>query len=127
MDKNEVRNIPLFADLDDSDLQVVTTFSQERSVGEGDVLVREGDYSDEVVVIREGTAEVRRGDEVLAELGPGDIFGEVGVLSGDMRSATIRATGGMRLLVFTTFDFKRVRSLPGMSERIDEVVAARGS
>ena len=67
MDKARLKAIPLFANLDDHDLQVIATFANETSVSEGDVLVREGDFSYELMAIEEGTAEVRRGDEILAD------------------------------------------------------------
>ncbi len=125
MDRARLRNVPLFADLSDSDLEVVSAFASEKSVSAGDVLVREGDFSDEFVAIEEGTAEVLHGEEVFAQLEPGDFFGEVGVMSKEMRSATVRATSGMRLLTMSTFDFKRIQKLPGVQAKIDEAVEAR--
>ena len=89
MDKSRLKAIPLFANLDDHDLQVSATCANETSVSEGDVLVREGDFSYELMAIEEGQAEVRRGDTVVATLGPGDFFGEMGVLKNELRTATI--------------------------------------
>lgn len=125
MDKARLKEIPLFAELEDSDLDVIATFAQETSVGEGDTLVREGDFSNDFIAIEEGTAEVERGGDVVATLGPGDFFGEVGVMGKEMRAATVRATSGMRLLTLTTFDFKRMQKLPGVMEKIDRVIAER--
>jgi CRP/FNR family transcriptional regulator, cyclic AMP receptor protein len=125
MDKARLRAIPLFANLDDHDLQVIATFANETSVSDGDVLVREGDFSYELMAIEEGTAEVRRGDEVLATLGPGDFFGEVGVLQNEMRNATIVATTAMRLITLTTWEIKRMRNMPGVMDKINETIAAR--
>jgi cAMP-dependent protein kinase regulator len=125
MDKARLQAIPLFATLDDHDLGVIATFANETSVSTGDVLVREGDFSYELMAIEEGTAEVRRGDEVLATLGPGDFFGEVGVLKNEMRNATIVATSAMRLITLTTWELKRMRNMPGVMEKINETIAAR--
>ncbi len=125
MDKARLKAIPLFANLDDHDLQVIATFANETSVSEGDVLVREGDFSYELMAIEEGTAEVRRGDEALATLGPGDFFGEVGVLQNEMRNATITATTAMRLITLTTWELKRMRNMPGVMDKINETIAAR--
>ena len=61
-------------------------------MSEGKHLVDEGDYAYEFMAIEEGTAEVRRGDEKLAELGPGDFFGEMGLLGARRRNATVIAT-----------------------------------
>ena len=125
MDKARLKAIPLFANLDDHDLQVIATFADETSVSEGEVLVREGDFSYELMAIEEGSAEVRRGDEVVATLGPGDFFGEVGVLQNEMRNATIVATTGMRLITLTTWEIKRMRNMPGVMDKINETIAAR--
>jgi CRP-like cAMP-binding protein len=104
---------------------VIATFANETSVSEGDVLVREGDFSYELMAIEEGTAEVRRGADVVATLGPGDFFGEMGVLKNEMRTATIIATSSMRLITLTTWELKRMRNMPGVMEKINEVIAAR--
>jgi CRP-like cAMP-binding protein len=125
MDKARLKAIPLFENLDDHDLQVIATFANETSVSEGDVLVREGDFSYELMAIEEGQAEVRRGDTVVATLGPGDFFGEMGVLKNELRTATIVATSGMRLITLTTWELKRMRNMPGVMEKINETIAAR--
>ena len=125
MDKARLKGIPLFANLDDHDLQVIATFEDETSISEGDVLVREGDFSYDLIAIEEGTAEVRRGAETVATLGPGDFFGEMGVLKNEMRNATVVATSGMRIVTLTTWELKRMRNMPGVMERIQEVVDSR--
>jgi CRP/FNR family transcriptional regulator, cyclic AMP receptor protein len=125
MDKARLKAIPLFANLDDHDLQVIATFADETSVSEGEVLVREGDFSYELMAIEEGTAEVRRGDESVATLGPGDFFGEVGVLQNEMRNATIVAKSAMRLITLTTWEIKRMRNMPGVMDKINETIEAR--
>jgi cAMP-dependent protein kinase regulator len=125
MDKGRLKAIPLFANLDDHDLQVIATFANETSVSEGDVLVREGDFSYELMAIEEGTAEVRRGDEIVATLGPGDFFGEMGVLKNELRTATIVASSSMRLITLTTWELKRMRNMPGVMDKINEVIASR--
>jgi CRP/FNR family cyclic AMP-dependent transcriptional regulator len=125
MDKARLKAIPLFANLDDHDLGVIATFANETSVSEGEVLVREGDFSYELMAIEEGTAEVRRGSETVATLGPGDFFGEMGVLKNEMRTATIVASSSMRLITLTTWEVKRMQKMPGVMEKIDEVIASR--
>ena len=127
MDKARLKAIPLFANLDDHDLGVIATFADETSVTEGDVLVREGDFSYELMAIEEGQAEVRRGDTVVATLGPGDFFGEMGVVNNEMRTATIVATSSMRLITLTTWELKRMRNMPGVMEKINEAIAARSA
>jgi CRP/FNR family transcriptional regulator, cyclic AMP receptor protein len=125
MDKARLKAIPLFANLDDHDLQVIATFANETSVSEGDVLVREGDFSYELMAIEEGQAEVRRGGEAVATLGAGDFFGEIGVLKNELRTATVVAVTAMRLITLTTWELKRMRNMPGVMDKINEVIAAR--
>ena len=126
MDKSRLKAIPLFANLDDHDLGVIATFANETSVSEGDVLVREGDFSYELMAIEEGTAEVKRGGETVATLGQGDFFGEIGVLQNEMRNSTVVATSPMRLITLTTWEIKRMRDMPGVMDRINETITARG-
>ena len=125
MDKSRLKAIPLFANLDDHDLGVIATFANETSVSAGDTLVREGDFSYELMAIEEGQAEVKRGDEVVATLGPGDFFGEMGVLQNELRTATITAATPMRLITLTTWELKRMKNMPGVMEKINEVIASR--
>lgn len=125
MDKERLRAIPLFEGLDDHDLSVIATFADETSVSPGDTLVREGDFSYELMAIEEGSADVKRGDETVATLGPGDFFGEVGLLENQMRNATVVATSPMRLITLTTWELKRMRKMPGVMERINQTIEAR--
>ena len=62
-------------------LKVIAAFAEEKSVSEGDTLVREGDFSDQLIAIEEGSGRGRHGDEAVATLGPGDFFGEDGVVA----------------------------------------------
>ena len=125
MDKARLKAIPLFAELDDGDLQKIATFANETSVSEGEVLVREGDFSYELMAIEEGKAAVRRGDQTIAELGPGDFFGEMGVLQNEMRTATVVATSPMRLVTMTHWELKRMRDMPGVMEAIQKTAESR--
>ena len=77
MDASRLKSIPLFEEVGDEELDQIAPFAQEVSVPEGQVLVREGDFSYELMAIEEGEAEVTRGGEHLADLGPGDFFGEM--------------------------------------------------
>jgi CRP-like cAMP-binding protein len=79
------------------------------------------------MAIEEGSAEVRRGDEHVAELGPGDFFGEVGMLGeGERRTATVVATSPMRLITLDRWDLRRLeKSIPSAVERIRAAAAER--
>lgn len=108
MDPDRLRAIPLFASLDDETLRGIATFATETSVPAGKHLLNEGDYAYEFMAIEEGEAEVVRGGERLALLGPGDFFGEIALLEKTMRTASVIATTPMRLVTLTHWDLKRV-------------------
>jgi CRP-like cAMP-binding protein len=124
MDPNRLREIPVFSDIPDDELRTLATFASETSVAAGTTLVREGDYSYEFMAIEEGTAEVRHDDQVVATLGPGEFFGEMGVLRRGLRNATVVATAPMRLMTLTSWDLGRV---PTTRERIERVLAQRAA
>jgi len=123
MDVGRLRSIPLFADVPDGDLRRIATFAVEDSAGQGTTLVREGDYSTELVAIQEGTAEVQQHGKTIATLGPGDIFGETGVLEKGLRNASVVATSPIRMVKLTTWDIKRLA--PETLARLREVVDER--
>ena len=126
MDAARLKKIPVFADLSDADLQTVATLASEVSVPAGKELVREGDFSYDLLAIEEGTAKVERDGSQLAELGPGDVVGEIGVLAGEQRNATVTATSPMLLVTLDRWDVKRLTRLaPSAVEHLRELVAAR--
>jgi cAMP-dependent protein kinase regulator len=123
VDPNRLRAIELFSQLSDEDLRKVATFATETSVPEGTNLVREGDYSTELIGIEEGTADVIHDGQTLASLSAGDVFGEMGLLEKEMRSASVVATSPMRLVKLTRWELKR---LPDETvERLRGVIAER--
>jgi CRP-like cAMP-binding protein len=122
MDPARLQAIPLFSDLDEETLRAVATFAAEKSVPAGEELVKEGDYAHEFMAIEEGEAEVLRGGERIATLGPGDFFGEIAVLEKTLRTATVVATKPMRLVTLTHWDLKRVG---GAIEKIRQTLEER--
>ena len=126
MDPARLRKIPVFSDLEDDELESIATLAAEVSVPEGKELVREGDYSYDVLAIEEGTASVERHGEHLADLGPGDVVGEMGVLQREQRNATVVATSPMRLVTLTSWDIRRLqKTAPNAVAHLREVVAQR--
>jgi CRP-like cAMP-binding protein len=108
MDPDRLKTIPLFSTLSDKALNTVSVFASETSVSSGKRLVHEGDYSYDLIVIETGTADVIKGGEVIGSLGPGDVFGEMGMLSGSKRSADVVATSSMHLVTLSKWDLKRI-------------------
>jgi CRP/FNR family cyclic AMP-dependent transcriptional regulator len=126
LDASRLKSIPLFEEVGDEELAQIAPFAQEVSVEEGKVLVREGDFSYEFMAIEEGTAEVTRGGEHVADLGPGDFFGEMGLLEKTLRNATVTAKTPTRLVTLTGWDLRRVeRTAPQAIERVRAVLEER--
>jgi CRP/FNR family cyclic AMP-dependent transcriptional regulator len=126
MDTARLKRIPVFADLDDESLSNIAALAAEVSVPAGKELVREGDYSYDVLAIEEGTASVQRGDEHIADLGPGDVIGEMGVLERSQRNATVVATSPMLLVTLTSWDIRKLRkSTPAVVDHLRGVVEQR--
>lgn len=126
MDPTRLKSIKLFQDVPDEALREVATFANEVSVEEGKHLVDEGDYSYEFMAIEEGTAKVLREGEEVAELGPGDFFGEAGLLERHRRNATVVAASPVRLITLTGWDLRRLeKSSPEAFEQIRETMESR--
>ncbi len=126
MDAARLKNISVFAGLDDEALQSIAALAAEVSVPEGKELVREGDYSYDVLAVEEGTARVERNGEIVAEVGPGEIIGEMGVLERSQRSATVVATSPMRLVTLTSWDVRRLRkTAPDAVDHLRSLVERR--
>jgi len=76
--------------------------------------------------IEEGSAEVRLDGEIVADLGPGDVFGEIGVAEHGLRSASVVATSPVRLIWFSHWDVRRLRkALPEADRRLAELIEQR--
>ena len=126
MDPARLKKIPMFSDLDEKELASIAALAAEVSVPDGKELVREGDYSYDVLAIEEGTARVDRHGEHIADLGPGDVFGEMGVLKREQRNATVVATSPMLLVTLTSWDIRRLqKTAPNAVDHLREVVAQR--
>ena len=126
MNQKRLAELALFEGLDEEALRTIAKTAHELSVSDGAELVREGDYSYELTVIDEGEAVVLHGDEEVAKLGPGDVFGEAGVLTKGHRNATVRATTPMRLMTLTGWDMRRLRNrIPQLAERLEALAAER--
>ncbi len=126
MDASQLKRIPLFSDASDEELKQVAAFAQSKEIPEGEEIVSEGGFSRELLAIEEGTAEVTRDGERLADLGPGDVFGEAGMLDDSMRSATVTSTSRMRLISLGHFEVKRLKKdAPGVYRSIEQLVEER--
>jgi CRP/FNR family transcriptional regulator, cyclic AMP receptor protein len=123
MDPNRLKQIPIFSHLSDEEAKRLAAFATETSVADGQILMKQGDYSTELIAIQEGTADVIQDGMKIASLGEGDLIGEMGLIEREPRNADVIATSPMRVMKLTHWEIRR------MSEetlnRIKEIVAAR--
>jgi CRP-like cAMP-binding protein len=123
----QLKRIPLFSDASDEELKQVAAFAESTEASEGAEVIGEGQFSRALMAIEEGTAEVTRDGEHIADLGPGDIFGEAGMLDDSMRSATVTATSPLKLISMGHFEVKRLKKdAPDVYAKIEQLVAERG-
>jgi CRP/FNR family transcriptional regulator, cyclic AMP receptor protein len=128
LDATQLKRIPLFADASDDELKRVVLFAESKEVPEGEVVLQEGGFSNELLAIEDGTAEVTRDGEHVADLSRGDIFGEAGMLDDSMRSATVTATSRLKLISLRHFEVQRLKKdAPKVYAAIEELVEQRKS
>lgn len=126
MDATQLKRIRIFEDVADEDLRVVTTFATSDEVPEGTVIVKEGDFANDFMAIEEGTAKVTRGGEEVAQLGPGDIFGEISLLEKEKRAANVEATSRVKLIKIDRWELQRMKKvLPDVFHRIEQLAGER--
>ena len=111
VDSSGIARFPNFSDLPAEELDEVAAAMREVEVEVGATIVTVDDYGTAIYFIEEGTAEVLDdGGETTQGLGPGDTFGEIGLLLTGQRTATVVARTPMRLLSLSGQDFERVRA-----------------
>ena len=106
-----LRSIPLFSDLSDDDIDVITEMSVEKTVPRATVILSEGDIGDSLYVIIDGRVKVFIGDEngreiILKILGPGDFFGEMSLIDKEPRSASVAALEATTLKILSQQAFQ---------------------
>ena len=126
VDVNHLEHVPLFSSLPRPQLQRISQLADEVDVKPGKELVHEGAFAYEFFAIEDGTAEVTRAGEHIADLGPGDFFGEIGSIKRDARNATVTATSPLTAIVMSAGDFRRMSAeLPEVAAAIEEAVRER--
>jgi CRP/FNR family transcriptional regulator, cyclic AMP receptor protein len=123
MDQTRLKAIPIFADLSDEEAHRLSAFATEQSIAEGQILMKQGDYSVELIAIEEGSADVNRDGVKIASLGKGDLIGEMGLFERRPRNADVIATSPMRVIKLTHWEIRRMSD--DTIERIRQVIEQR--
>ena len=122
----QLASIPLFESLSVSDLHELAGWFDVQEASEGVRLTGEGAAGYSFYLLLEGTAAVDADGSTLAELGPGDFFGEMAILGGGRRMATVTTTSPAKLLFMFGTEFRRLQAAqPDVAARIEEAVRRR--
>jgi CRP-like cAMP-binding protein len=114
-----LRNVDLLAECTKRELAEIASLSTEYDAEAGQVLAQEGQLGSEFFIIVEGRATATRNGVVLAELAPTSFFGELALLDGGPRTATVVADTDLHLLVLSRGEFKELlRTFPTVSYRL---------
>jgi CRP-like cAMP-binding protein len=126
VDVERLKQIPLFADLSRGELERLATWADEVDVKAGKHLVDQGAFPHEFMVIESGTAEVVHDGNRIADLGPGDFFGEMALLEEHRRTATVTASSDLRIIVMHERHFRAMEDeMPEVAARIRAVMDER--
>jgi CRP-like cAMP-binding protein len=123
-----IRSLPLFADCTPPEVAEVAAIATEIDLGAGRQLATENADGQEFVVIIDGTADVTHGDTVINTMRAGDFFGEIALVTGQPRTASVVATTPVHALIIEGHAFRRLlEDAPDIREKVERAVAERTS
>jgi voltage-gated potassium channel len=121
-----LRRVPLFEELDEAELQSIADSMHEANVPAGATVTAEGGPGDGFFVIESGDASVTVAGESRASMTAGDYFGEIALLLGSDRTATVTAATDLRCYALTPWDFRTlVEGAPSIAWKVMQSMAAR--
>ena len=121
-----LKRVPLFERCSQRELGQIAMLADELDLPAARDLTREGAGGFEFIILVEGEADVVRGVHVVNELGPGDFVGEIALVSGKPRTATVRTRGPSRILVLTASAFRALmRDVPSIKDKVLAALTAR--
>ena len=124
----QLAEAPAFAGLDRETLEAVASNALYIWVPAGQAVVRAGESGFDFYVILTGDAAVVNGDETIAELGPGDIFGEMALIDRGKRTADVVARSPLALMTMSAWNYRSVtKRFPEITERLIELARSRQS
>ena len=122
----QLRKVPLFDHCSKRELAGLAALVDELELPEGQTLAREGERGKEFLVLADGIADVASGGAVVNRLGPGDFFGEISLVTGEPRTATVTTRSPSRLLIFSAPAFRSLlHDAPGIRSRVLAAAARR--
>jgi CRP/FNR family cyclic AMP-dependent transcriptional regulator len=123
---SRLAKVPIFSECTKRELTIIGRAAKEVSHAEGTVIAREGERGVGLFLILEGQCKVTIGGKTKAKLGPGDFFGEVALLDGGPRTATVTALTPVRLVGITGWVFRGLlMEHPSIALKTLEAVAGR--
>jgi CRP-like cAMP-binding protein len=121
-----LKRVPLFERCSKSELSQIASLADELDLPGERNLTREGAGGLEFIILVEGDADVVRDGQVVNELGPGDFIGEIALVTGRPRTATVRTRGPSRVLVLAASGFRvLMREVPSIQEKVLAAITAR--
>lgn len=121
-----LESIPVFAGLGKHELRRVAECAEEIKLRPGEPVLCEGRFAFEFFAIRRGAVEVVRDGTHVADLGPGEVMGEMAALSHGRRNASVIATAPTTVIFIRAQDFRHfAEEMPALSQQIRRIVAER--
>jgi CRP/FNR family cyclic AMP-dependent transcriptional regulator len=123
---DELASVGLFSTLSDAERSEAASMMELQLIDEGTFVVEKGDLSYKLLVILDGTAQVENDGAPIATLGPGDYFGETGIIRSAHRNADVKALTPLRLGVLVGWEVKDLmHRFPGVKSSIDATIEER--
>jgi voltage-gated potassium channel len=121
-----IKRVPLFSGCSKRELDEIAGIADEIELRAGSALTREGATGHEFLVLVDGSAEVKRKGRLVNKLGSGAVLGEIALITGTPRTATVTTTKSSRMLVITARDFKALlRRMPSLQLKVLDALASR--
>ena len=126
METSDLAGVPLLEGMSEEQVSAIASQFHEVHVRSGDELTHEDEHGATFFVVLDGNVSVKVHDEKVAELGPGDHFGEVALVTGQRRNATVKAIDSCRLAKMMAWDFNELTDAhPALAARIAAAAVRR--
>lgn len=123
-----LKQIPFFAELSDEDVNAIGQKVQMQYFGPNQVIFEQGDYGEEMFIIKRGQVQVLRNEAMIAELSDHAFFGEMALVSDEPRNATVKAKGDVEALVLKKDDFRQLlETIPTIASAVSYEVVKRAN